>query len=160
MANVKPIPEGFRTITPHLVCKGAASAIDFYRRAFGAEEIFRMPGPDGKSIMHAEVKIGDSVLMLCDEFEGMCRSPQTLNGSPVTIHLYVNDVDSAYKRAVDAGAKATMPPMDAFWGDRYGKLVDPFGHEWSMATKKEDVPPAEIGRRAAEAFGGGKCSKS
>jgi PhnB protein len=149
----KPIPDGYRTVTPYLTVKGAAQAIDFYKRAFGAQEIERMTGPDGKSVMHAEIKIGDSIVMLTDEMPQMgTRSPQTLGGTTASVFLYVPDVDSAFKRAVDAGAKATMPPADMFWGDRFGKLVDPFGHEWGMATHKEDLSPEEVRKRAAAAM--------
>jgi len=146
---VKPIPTGYHTVTPYLTVKGAAQAIDFYKRAFGAQEVERMPGPDGKSVMHAELKLGDSVVMLSDESpQGGTRSPQTLGGSTAYLFLYVPDVDAAFKRAVDAGAKATMPPTDMFWGDRFGKVSDPFGHEWGLATHKEDVSPEEMRRRA------------
>lgn len=152
MAN--PIPEGFRTVTPHLVVKGAAEAIEFYQKAFGAEEILRMPAPDGTSVLHAELKIGDSMLMLCDEFPGMERwvSPQSLNGTTMAICLYVEDVDKSFQRAVDAGATVSMPVMDAFWGDRYGKVADPFGHEWELATHKKDLTPEEIAKGAEEFF--------
>jgi PhnB protein len=149
----KPIPDGYRTATPYLTIKGAAQAIEFYKRAFGAQEGGRMTGPDGKSVMHAEIKIGDSMLMLSDEFPQMgSRSPETLGGTTGAIFLYVPDVDSAFKRAVDAGARAIMPPTDMFWGDRFGKLVDPFGHEWAMATHKEDLTPEEIRKRGAAAM--------
>ncbi len=155
---VNPIPEGFTSVTPHLIIKDAGKAIDFYKKAFGAEELFRMPGPDGKTVMHAEIKIGNSHVMLADEFPDYgCVGPQTLKGSPVTIHLYVENADASYKRAVDAGAKATMPLTDMFWGDRYGKIEDPFGHHWSIATHIEDVAPEECARRSAEAFAGGGC---
>lgn len=160
MSKVNPIPEGFHTITPHIVVKGAAAAIEFYKKAFGAEEVCRMNGPDGKSVMHAEIKIGDSRLMLAEEWpgEGMPKSPATLGGSAVTVHLYVSDVDAAFKKATDAGATPTMPPMDAFWGDRYGKLKDPFGHDWGMATHIEDVPPEEMPARMQKAFANmGNC---
>jgi PhnB protein len=144
----KPIPQGYHTVTPYLTVKGAAQAIDFYKRAFGAQEVERMPGPDGTSVMHAELKIGDSIVMLSDEFPQMgTRSPQTLGGSTVSLFLYVPDVDAAFKRAVDAGAKATMPPADMFWGDRFGKVADPFGHAWGLATHTEDLSPDEIRRR-------------
>ncbi|HSE91747.1 MAG TPA: VOC family protein [Methylomirabilota bacterium] len=147
------VPEGYHTVTPYLTIRGAADAIEFYKRAFGAQETERMPGPDGKGIMHAEIRIGDSVVMLADEMPSMgCRAPQTLGGTTSYLFLYVTDVDAAFKRAVDAGAKATMPPTDMFWGDRFGKLTDPFGHEWGLATHKEDVPPEEMKRRAAEAM--------
>jgi PhnB protein len=152
-ARVEPIPSGFHTLTPHLVVKGASQAIEFYKKAFGAEEIGRAPGPDGKSLMHAELKIGDSRLMLVDEFPEMdCRGPQSIGGTPVTIHMYVKDADAAFSRAVAAGAQVRMPLEDMFWGDRYGVLTDPFGHAWSIATHKEDVTPEEIAKRAQAAF--------
>jgi uncharacterized glyoxalase superfamily protein PhnB len=154
MSNrIKPIPTGFHTLTPHLVVKGAGKAIEFYKKAFGAEEIGRMPGPDGKSIMHADLVIGDSHVFLVDEFSEMgLRAPQSLGGTPVTIHLYVEDVDAAFGKAVAAGAQVKMPLSDMFWGDRYGVLTDPFGHSWSMATHKEDLTPEEIGKRSRTAF--------
>jgi uncharacterized glyoxalase superfamily protein PhnB len=143
-AQVKPIPDGMHTITPHLVCRNAADAIAFYQKAFGAVEQGRLPGPDGK-LMHAMVRIGDSPLMLVDEMpEWGALGPQSLKGSPVTIHLYVEDVDAVVARAVDAGAKITMPVADMFWGDRYGQLEDPFGHHWSVATHIRDVSPEEM----------------
>ena len=152
----RPIPEGYHTVTPHLTVRGAARAIDFYARAFGAEELTRMPAPDGERIMHAELRIGDSRVFLNDEFPDMGgRSPEALGGTPASLHLYVEDVERAFARAVAAGAKVHMPLQDMFWGDRYGRLVDPFGHEWSMATRREDLSPDEIGARAATAFGGG-----
>ena len=136
---VRPIPEGFRSITPHLVCEGAAEAMTFYQQAFGATELGRLPGPDGK-IMHAEMRIGDSVLMLADDFpEYGSRGPRALQGSTVTIHLYVEDADALWQRALAAGATALMPLADVFWGDRYGMLSDPFGHRWSIATHRRDV---------------------
>jgi PhnB protein len=147
----KPVPDGYRTVTPYLTVKGAAQAIEFYKKAFGAKEKERMSGPDGTSVMHAELEFGDSIVMLSDEFPGgNCRSPQSLGGTSASVFLYVPDVDVAYKRAVEAGAKPAMPLTDMFWGDRFGKVVDPFGHEWSMATHKEDVPPAEMERRGRE----------
>ena len=149
----KPIPDGFHTLTPHLVVKGASKAIDFYKKAFGAQEIKRMPGPDGKSIIHADLKIGDSRLLLVDEFPDMnARGPQTVGGTPVSIHMYVEDADAAFEKAVAAGAEVRMPLADQFWGDRYGVVTDPFGHVWSIATHKEDLTPEEIGRRAQAAF--------
>ncbi len=151
-ATAKPIPEGFRTITPHLVVRDAAKAIEFYKRAFGAVVLGEShDSPDGK-ITHAELKIGDSNLMLNDEFPPHGVSPQALGGSPVTLHLYIEDVDALFNRAVSAGAKVTMPLMDAFWGDRYGQLVDPFGHRWSLATHKEDVSREEIKKRSDAFF--------
>jgi PhnB protein len=158
--KVKAIPDGYRTLTPYLVVKGADKAIEFYKKAFGAEEICRMPGPDGKSVMHAELRIGDSMLMLSDEFpQGGSVSPATLKGTTSAIHVYVNDVDSIFNRAVSAGAKAAMPLQDMFWGDRFGKLTDPFGHSWSLATHKEDVSPEEMQKRAAAAFSAGPAPK-
>jgi len=150
MSQVKPIPEGFHSITPHLCVKGAAQAIDFYKQAFGAEEIFRMPSPDGR-IMHAEIKIGDSIVMLADEFPEMCE-PTTWGNPPVTIHLFVRDADAVFERAIGAGAKAGMPIQDMFWGDRYGSLKDPFGHNWSIATRKRDLSPEEMAKAAEQAF--------
>lgn len=156
--KVKAIPDGFHSITPHIVVSDANKAIEFYKKAFGAEEICRMPGPDGNSVMHAELKIGNSHLMMCSEAKDWgCFSPQSLKGSPVTIHLYVENVDAVYDRAVKAGATPTMPVSDQFWGDRYGKLQDPFGHHWSVATHTEDVSPEECGRRCAEWFA--NCGK-
>jgi len=150
---VKAVPEGFRTITPSLVVRGGAQAIEFYKKAFGAEELVRMPGPDGKGIMHAELKIGDSIFFLVDESPQMAsKSPQTLGGSTGALHLYVADVDAAFKRAVSAGARASMPVADMFWGDRYGKVTDPFGHEWGLGTHKEDVSPADMEKRAKAFF--------
>jgi PhnB protein len=137
------IPQGMHSVTPHLICAGAAKAIDFYVQAFGATESARLPGPDGR-LMHAAVRIGDSTVMLVDEMpEWGALSPKSLKGSPVTIHLYVDDVDSFVARAVKAGAKVTMPVEDAFWGDRYGKLEDPFGHHWSVATPVREVSMEE-----------------
>ncbi|HJT78638.1 MAG TPA: VOC family protein [Gemmataceae bacterium] len=149
--GVRSVPEGYHTLTPHLVVRGAAAAIDFYKQAFGATEICRHVGPDGQSLMHAQLRIGDSLLFLADEFP-QCRSPQALGGSPVTLALYVEDCDAVFKRAVAAGATVRMPLADMFWGDRYGCLIDPFGHVWSVATHKEDVPPEELARRAQAAF--------
>lgn len=157
-SDTKRIPDGYHTITPHIVVKGATEALKFYKRAFGAEVMYSLPGPDGKGVMHAELKIGNSMLMLCEEVPQMgARSPQAIGGSPVTIHLYVEDADAIYNRAVEAGAKVTMPLADQFWGDRYGKLVDPFGHEWSVGCHIEDVSPEEIAKRSAAAFGDGSC---
>ncbi|WP_312520105.1 VOC family protein [Massilia sp.] len=141
---VSPIPEGFRSITPHLVCEGAAEALAFYQRAFGAVQVARMDGPGGK-IMHAEMRIGDSMVMLADAFpEYGSRGPRALQGTPVTIHLYVNDADAVWERALAAGATVQMPLEDAFWGDRYGQVVDPFGHHWSIATHQRDLTPQQI----------------
>jgi PhnB protein len=148
-SRIKPIPSGFHTLTPHLVVKGASKAIEFYKKAFGAEEIGRVAGPDGKSLIHADLRIGDSHVFLVDEFPEMdCRGPESIGGTSVTIHMYVEDVDAAFGKAVAAGAQVKMPLSDMFWGDRYGVLVDPFGHAWSIATHKADVTPEEIGKRA------------
>jgi len=153
MANVKPVPDGYHTLTPYIVVDGAADAIAFYQKAFGAEEIYRMPGPGGK-VMHAEIQIGDSRLMLSDAIPEMGgRSPKSLGGSPASILIYVRDVDAAFARAVGAGATVDMPLMDMFWGDRYGKVKDPFGHLCQIATHVEDVSPEEMGNRAAAAMG-------
>ncbi len=133
-----------QAVTPHLVCAGAAEAIDFYKKAFGAVEMMRLPGKDGK-LMHAAIQIGGATIMLVDEMpEWGALSPKSLNGTPVTIHLYVEDVDRFFDRAVKAGATAKMPVADMFWGDRYGVLVDPFGHSWSVATPQREVTPQEI----------------
>lgn len=151
--QVKPIPEGYHTVTAYLTVNDGARALDFYKRAFGARDIVRMDGPPGK-IVHAEFKIGDSIIMLSDEMPGSganCqRSPQTLGGTAVGLFLYVKDVDAAYKQAVDAGAKGDMPPENMFWGDRFSKLTDPFGHSWSIATHIEDVAPPETEKRSRE----------
>jgi PhnB protein len=142
--SANPIPQGMHSLTPHLVCAEAAQAIHFYKAAFGAEESARLPGPDGK-LMHAAVRIGDSTLMLVDEMpEYGALGPKALKGSPVTIHLYVEDADAVFARAVAAGAKVTMPLADQFWGDRYGQLEDPFGHKWSIATHQRDMTPEEM----------------
>lgn len=141
---VKPIPDGIHSLTPHLVCSDAPKAIEFYKQAFNATEETRLPGPDGK-LWHAALRIGDSMLMLMDEFPDMGGfSPKSLKGSPVTIHLQVEDVDAVVKQAVAAGAKVTMPLADMFWGDRYAALEDPFGHHWSVATHIRDLTPEEI----------------
>lgn len=143
-SRVAPIPEGMHSVTPHLVCAGAAAAIDFYRRAFNAVELMRVPTPDGK-LIHAAVRIGDSTVMLVDEMP-QCGAlgPKALNGTSVTLHLFVPDVDASVKQAVAAGATITMPVSDQFWGDRYGIVQDPFGHQWSLATHIRDVSPAEL----------------
>jgi uncharacterized glyoxalase superfamily protein PhnB len=151
--TTKAIPDGFNTLTPHLVVKGASRAIDFYKKAFAAEEIKRMPGPDGKSLIHAELKIGNSRLMLVDEFPEMnARGPETIGGTSVTIHMFVEDADAVFNRALGAGAQVRMPLADMFWGDRYGVVADPFGHLWSIATHQEDLTPEEMGKRMQDAF--------
>jgi uncharacterized glyoxalase superfamily protein PhnB len=143
-AAVKPIPDGMHSLTPHLICAGAADAIEFYKKAFNAVEMARLPGPDGK-LMHAAVRIGDSTLMLVDEFpQWGSFGAKALKGSPVTIHLYVEDADATVAQAVAAGAKVTMPVAEMFWGDRYGQLEDPFGHRWSVATHVRDMSPDEM----------------
>ena len=153
MAQVKAVPDGMHTVTPHLVCANAAEAIEFYKKAFGAVETARMAGPDGK-LMHASVRIGDSTVMLVDEFPDWgALGPKSLKGSPVTVHLQLEDADATFKRALDAGATVKHPMEDAFWGDRYGVLVDPFGHLWSVATHQRDVTPEEI-RQAMQKMGG------
>ena len=150
--KVRPIPKGFNTLTPHITVKDANRAIEFYKKAFGAEEIMRMPGPDGRGIMHAELKIGDSRLLLGEETPDCAsRSPESLGGTAVGILLYVEDVDAVFERAKSAGAEVRMPVADMFWGDRFGTLADPFGHEWSLATHIEDVTPEQM-RERAEAF--------
>jgi PhnB protein len=146
-----PVPQGYHSITPAITCRDAAKAIDFYKKAFGAQELMRMPSPDGK-ISHAEIKIGDSVVFVSDEFAGMSAAPTQTTTPAVYFWLYVNDADAVYKQAVSAGAKASMPLEDMFWGDRFGKVTDPFGHQWGIATHVEDVSPEEIGKRAKAFF--------
>ena len=151
--NVKPIPEGHRTVTPYLAIKNAAKALEFYAKAFGAVETYRLMLPDGR-VGHAEIRLGDSVIMLADEFpEFGGKAPATLGGSPVSLHLYVEDVDAFFRRAVEAGAHERKPVMDQFYGDRSGQLEDPFGHLWWVATHVEDVPPAELQKRVRSMFG-------
>jgi PhnB protein len=148
---VKPIPDGYHTVTPYLIVNDAAGAIAFYQQAFGATERFRMAGPDGK-VMHAELQIGPVVIMLADEFPQMgATGPKTLGGSPVGLLLYVEDVDALAARVVDAGAKTLRPVQDQFYGDRSGTFEDPYGHKWTISTHKEDVSPEEM-RRRSEAF--------
>lgn len=150
-SNVKPIPEGYHSVTPYLIIKGAAEAIEYYKKAFGATELFRMPQPDGK-IGHAEIKIGDSPIMLADEFPEMNHlGPQSLGGTAVSILLYVDDVDTVFPRAISEGGTEQKPLEDQFYGDRSGTLKDPFGHVWTIATHTEDLSPEEIGKRAAAA---------
>lgn len=149
-----PIPEGYHTVTPYLIVKGAGEAIEFYKRAFGAEEIGRITGPDGKRIMHAEIRIGDSIVMLADEFPDRgFLGPKTRGGPTSSLFLYVEDVDAAFARALAAGAREEMPVQDMFWGDRYGQLSDPFGHVWGLATHQEDVSHEELVRRSQQWFG-------
>ena len=148
MAKAKPIPDGYHSITPYLVVKGAAAAIDFYKKAFAATELFRMPMPGGK-IGHAEIKIGNSPVMLADECPEMGAVAPQAAGSPVGLMIYLEDADTVFNRAIAAGGKVERPLQDQFYGDRSGTLVDPFGHKWTVATHKEDVPPDELARRAA-----------
>ncbi|HXH27913.1 MAG TPA: VOC family protein, partial [Candidatus Polarisedimenticolia bacterium] len=146
--QVKAIPEGFQTLTIGLSFKDAARAIEFYKKAFGAEEVSRLAGPGGRGVMHAEVRIGTSILFVSDEFPGQgMRAPESLGGTTATLFLYVTDVDAAHRKAIAAGARELMPVADMFWGDRFGKVADPFGHEWGLATHKEDLSPEEIQRR-------------
>ncbi len=150
--GVKPVPAGHRTVTPYLTVKNGAKALEFYKRAFGAIEGYKLLVPDGR-LGHAEIRLGDSLIMLSDEFpEYGGKAPETLGGSPVSIHLYVEDVDTFFKRALAAGAKERKPVMDQFYGDRSGQLEDPFGHLWWVATHKEDIAPEEIQKRAQAMF--------
>ena len=156
MAKVNPIPAGSEGLIPHLVCDPCVAAIDFYKKAFGAEESYRMQAPDGNRLMHAEIRIDGRPLFLADDFPEYCggkaSSPRALGGTPVTIHRYVKDCDAAIKRAVDAGATVKMPASDMFWGDRYGVVIDPFGHTWSLATHQRDLSPDEMAKGAQAAF--------
>jgi PhnB protein len=148
----KPVPEGFHTVTPSLIVRGAAEAIEYYKKAFGAQELMRMAAPEGR-IGHAELKIGDSIIFLADEFPNMgAKSPQTLGGTTGSLNLYVKDVDTTFQQAIAAGGKVTMPVADMFWGDRFGSFVDPFGHSWGVLTHKEDLSPKEIEERAQEFY--------
>jgi PhnB protein len=156
MSTVKPIPAGHRTVTPYLTIKDAARALEFYKKAFGATEIYRLMMPDGR-LGHAEIRLGDSMIMLSEEFpEFGGKAPDTLGGSPVSIHLYVEDVDAFFKKALAAGARERKPVMDQFYGDRSGQLGDPFGHVWWVATHKEDVAPEEMQKRVQTVFAGKK----
>jgi uncharacterized glyoxalase superfamily protein PhnB len=148
----KPIPDGFHSLTPHIVVPDGAHAIEFYKKAFGAHEIFRMLAPDGKSLMHAQLKIGDSVLMLGGEFGPDCRSPKGYGGTSVFLHIYTDHADALFDRAVKAGCTVHMPMADAFWGDRYGQLEDPFGHKWSIAAHQHDLTPEQMAANAKEFF--------
>ena len=149
----KPIPDGYHTVTPALTVKNGAEAIEFYKRALGARELMRIPGPDGKHLMHAEIEVGDSRVMLADESPEMgCRAPATVGSVTSSLYVYVEDVDKAFRRAVEAGAKPLMPPADMFWGDRFGQVEDPSGHRWGLATHKEDPSPEDMARRQKEFF--------
>lgn len=147
--KVAPVPEDFHTITPHLVVSGVAQAVEFYQKAFDASELYRNLAPDGVSVMHSEMLLGDSRFFVNDEFPDYgVLSPKALGGSATTLHLYVEDVDMFFQRAIEAGAEVAMPLSDTFWGDRYGILADPFGHRWSIASRLEDLSPAETQERA------------
>jgi PhnB protein len=151
----KPIPDGYPRVTPYLIIDGASAAIDFYRSVFGARERMRMPAPDGR-VGHAELEIGDSLIMLADEFPEMeARGPKAVGGTPVSLHVYVEDADGVFDRAIQAGARALQAVEDKFYGDRSGQFEDPFGHHWSVATHVEDVPPDEMAARAAAAMASG-----
>lgn len=150
--SVKPIPEGYEGVTPYLICKNAEAAIDFYKRAFGAEELYHIGG--GGTIGHAEIKIGKAIIMLADEFPPMAQSPEAIGGSPVSLYIYVEDVDAFTAKAVAEGLEVLKPVADQFYGDRSGHFKDPFGHLWGFATHKEDLTPEEIGERAKAAHGG------
>lgn len=158
-----PVPQGCHTVNVHLSLKGAGDAIDFYKKAFGAEEILRLAMPDGQTIMHAEIRIGDCTVMLAEDMpmNPGVASPQALGGTSVCILLYVDDADAWFQRAVDAGCEANMPVSDMFWGDRYGMVTCPFGHRWEIATHTKDLTPEEIGKAAQEFFSsmgpGGPC---
>jgi uncharacterized glyoxalase superfamily protein PhnB len=148
----KPIPDGFHTATPSLVVSNSKEAIEFYKKAFDANEIYQMPAPDGK-MMHAMIQIGDSFVMMSDEFPAMgCKAPTSIGGTAVTIHLYVEDADKIFNQAVKAGAKVAMPIMDVFWGDRFGTVTDPYGHSWAIATHQRDVFPEEMKKASEEYF--------
>lgn len=154
--SVQPIPPGLENIIPHLVCSPCDKAIEFYKKAFGADELSRAPSPDGQRLMHAAIRIGTSTVFLVDDFPEFCggksSSPKALEGTPVTLHRYVENCDAAIKRAADAGAEVTMPAMDMFWGDRYGVVTDPFGHKWSIATHIKDLTPQQMQANMKEAF--------
>lgn len=151
-----PIPDGHEGLIPHLVCTPCADAIEFYKKAFGAQEVHRMPAPDGKRLMHAAIRIDGSYVFMADDFPEYCggkaQSPIALGGTPVTIHRYVRDCDAAMDRAIKCGATVIMPATDMFWGDRYGLVKDPFGHSWAFATHIKDLTPDEMMQGAAEAF--------
>jgi PhnB protein len=153
--STQPIPPGHENLIPHLVCSPCSEAIEFYKKAFGAEEIRRIPAPDGRRIMHAAIRIGKSFVFLVDDFPEFCggksNSPKALNGTPVTIHHYVENCDAAIKRAQDAGATVSMPAADMFWGDRYGLVTDPYGHQWSFATHIKDLTPEQMQAAMKEA---------
>jgi len=148
----KPIPDGFYTITPHIIVSDAAKAIEFYKKALGAQEMERFMTPDGKAVMHAQLKIGNSMLMLGNEFPPTCLSPKSRGGTTVSLYLYLENADAAFDRAVKAGCSVKMPMTDQFWGDRYGQVEDPFGHQWSLATHKQDLTKEDIAESARKFF--------
>ncbi len=151
--QVQPIPPGYHTVSPHLAVRGGVEAMEFYKKAFGAEERGRFMAPDGKRLMHGEIKIGDSIVMLGEENpQRGCAAPQSVNATTVSLYLYVHDADKLFNQAVAAGAKSLMPMADMFWGDRVGTVADPFGHQWTIATHKEDVPPEEMKKRGDAFF--------
>ena len=161
MADVKPIPDRFNSLSPYLIVPNSVEAIEFYSKAFGAELVSRMPGPDGNSTMHAEMAIGDSMLMLTDENpQWNMKSPVTLGGCTATMHLYVKDADALFNQAVAAGCEVLAPIDDMFWGDRFGKVADPYGHHWGIATHKEDLSPEEMGKRASAFFASMECGEA
>lgn len=155
-SSSQPIPSGHDGLIPHLVCSPAAEAIEFYKKALGAEEMMRLPSPDGKRLMHASIRLGSGFVYLADDFpeycDGKSETAIALKGTPVTLHRYTKDCDAAIQRAVDAGATVVMPATDMFWGDRYGVIVDPYGHKWSFATHQKDLTPKEIEKAMNEAF--------
>ena len=148
----KPVPDGFNTLSAHIIVTDGVAAIEFYKKAFGAQEVMRMMSPDGKGLMHAQLKIGNSMLMLAGEFPPNCLSPKSRGGSSVYLHIYTENADAAFERAVQAGCKITMPISDTFWGDRYGQVEDPFGHQWSIATQQHVYTPEQIAANAKEFF--------
>jgi uncharacterized glyoxalase superfamily protein PhnB len=151
--QVQSIPQGFHTVSPHLAVRGGLAAMEFYKKAFGAEERGRFMTPDGKQLMHGEIKIGDSIVMLGEEnAQRGCPGPQSVGGTTVSLYLYVQDADRVCSQAITAGAKSVMPVADMFWGDRAGTVTDPFGHQWTIATHKEDVPPEELKKRGQAFF--------
>ncbi len=153
--SVKAIPDGYHTVTPYIIVSDASAAIEFYGRAFGAEEIYRMQAP-GAPVMHAEIRIGDSVVMLSDENPSMgALSPESIGGSPASLLIYLEDVDAGHARALEAGATELMAPEDMFWGDRFARVADPYGHVWALASHVEDVDPEEMERRFAAMMAGG-----
>jgi PhnB protein len=159
--STAPVPPGYEHLIPHLVCSPCSEAIEFYKKAFGAEEVCRVPAPDGRRLIHASIRIGNSFVFLVDDFPEMCggksQSPRALGGTPITVHHYVEDCDAAIQRAQDAGATVGMPPQDMFWGDRYGTVTDPYGHSWSFATHVKDVTPDEMRAAMKGAFAQTGC---